>query len=162
MALTGKALQDKLFNDATRLFIFSDNCPTKENPYRFKMLLMIEALRSAKDEILVKNPKNKFLNDFIPSAINQFDDKGYLSNKQIEVVESVLSKNEFDVEAIKEAASREVEIAFVEFQQKYASVIEGLYLKKATADYEAYCNQCREMAARRKSRRTVGGYQYRA
>lgn len=122
---------------------------------------MIEALRNAKDEILVKNPKNKFLNDFIPSAINQFDDKGYLSNRQIEVVENVLSKNEFDVEAIKEAAAREVEIAFVEFQQKYASIIEGSYLKRATADYEAYCNQCREMAARRKSRRTVGGYQYR-
>jgi len=161
MALTGKALQDKLFNDATRLFIFSDNCPAKESPYRFKMLLMIEALRNAKDEILVKNPKNKFLNDFIPSAINQFDDKGYLSNRQMEVVESVLSKNEFDVEAIKEAAAREVEIAFVEFQQKYASIIEGSYLKRATADYEAYCNQCREMAARRKSRRTVGGYQHR-
>lgn len=161
MALTGKALQDKLFNDATRLFIFSNNCPAKENPYRFKMLLMIEALRDSKDEILVKNPKNKFLNDFIPSAINQFDDKGYLSNRQIEVVESILSKNEFDVEAIKEAAAREVEIAFVEFQQKYASIIEGSYLKRATADYEAYCNQCREMAARRKSRRTVGGYQYR-
>ena len=141
---------------------------------------MIEALRNAKDEILVKNPKNKFLNDFIPSAISQFDDKGYLSNRQIEVVENVLSKNEFDVEAIKEAAAREVEIAFVELQEKYASVIGGLYLKKATADYEAYCNQCREMAARRKSRhfsaliavsremaarrksrRTVGGYQYR-
>lgn len=122
---------------------------------------MIEALRNAKDEILVKNPKNKFLNDFIPSAINQFDDKGYLSNRQIEVVENVLSKNEFDVEAIKEAAAREVEIAFVELQEKYASVIGGLYLKKATADYEAYCNQCREMAARRKSRRTAGGYQYR-
>lgn len=122
---------------------------------------MIEALRSAKDEILVKNPKNKFLNDFIPSAISQFDDKGYLSNRQIEVVENVLSKNEFDVEAIKEAAAREVEIAFVELQEKYASVIGGLYLKKATADYEAYCNQCREMAARRKSRRAVGGYQYR-
>lgn len=161
MALTGKALQDKLFNDATRLFIFSNNCPTKENPYRFKMLLMIEALRTAKDEILVKNPKNKFLNDFIPSVLAQFDDRGYLSNKQIEVVESVLSKNEFDVEAIKEAAAREVEIAFAEFQQKYASVIEGSYLKKATADYEAYCNQCKEMAARRKSRRAVGGYQYR-
>lgn len=161
MALTGKALQDKLFNDATRLFIFSNNCPTKENPYRFKMLLMIEALRTAKDEILVKNPKNKFLNDFIPSVLAQFDDRGYLSNKQIEVVENVLSKNEFDVEAIKEAAAREVEIAFVEFQQKYASIIEGSYLKRATADYEAYCNQCREMAARRKSRRTVGGYQYR-
>lgn len=122
---------------------------------------MIEALRNAKDEILVKNPKNKFLNDFIPSAISQFDDKGYLSNRQIEVVENVLSKNEFDVEAIKEAAAREVEIAFVELQEKYASVIGGLYLKRATADYEAYCNQCREMAARRKSRRTVGGYQYR-
>lgn len=122
---------------------------------------MIEALRNAKDEILVKNPKNKFLNDFIPSVISQFDDKGYLSNRQIEVVENVLSKNEFDVEAIKEAAAREVEIAFVELQEKYASVIGGLYLKKATADYEAYCNQCREMAARRKSRRTVGGYQYR-
>lgn len=122
---------------------------------------MIEALRNAKDEILVKNPKNKFLNDFIPSAISQFDDKGYLSNRQMEVVENVLSKNEFDVEAIKEAAAREVEIAFVELQEKYASVIGGLYLKKATADYEAYCNQCREMAARRKSRRAVGGYQYR-
>ena len=122
---------------------------------------MIEALRNAKDEILVKNPKNKFLNDFIPSVISQFDDKGYLSNRQIEVVENVLSKNEFDVEAIKEAAAREVDIAFVELQEKYASVIGGLYLKKATADYEAYCNQCREMAARRKSRRTVGGYQYR-
>lgn len=122
---------------------------------------MIEALRNTKDEILVKNPKNKFLNDFIPSVISQFDDKGYLSNRQIEVVENVLSKNEFDVEAIKEAAAREVEIAFVELQEKYASVIGGLYLKKATADYEAYCNQCREMAARRKSRRTVGGYQYR-
>ena len=120
MALTGKALQDKLFNDATRLFIFSNNCPTKENPYRFKMLLMIEALRTAKDEILVKNPKNKFLNDFIPSVLAQFDDRGYLSNKQVEVVENVLSKNEFDVEAIKEAAAREVEIAFAEFQQKYA------------------------------------------
>ena len=133
MALTGKALQDKLFNDATRLFIFSNNCPTKENPYRFKMLLMIEALRTAKDEILTKNPKNKFLSDFIPSILTQFDDRGYLSNKQIEVVESILSKNEFDVEAIKDAAAREVEIAFVEFQQKYASVIEGSYLKKATA-----------------------------
>ena len=161
MALTGKALQDKLFNDATRLFIFSENCPTKENPYRFKMLLMIEALRSAKDEILVKNPKNKFLNNFIPSVLTQFDDIGYLSNKQTEIVENILSQNSFDVEAIKEAAAREVEIAFVELQQKYASVIEGSYLKRATADYEAYCNQCREMAARRKSRRAVGGYQYR-
>lgn len=161
MALTGEALQDKLFNDATRLFIFSDNCPAKENPYRFKTLLMIEALRTAKDEILEKNSKNKFLNDFIPSVINQFDNMGYLSNRQNETVENILSKNEFDVEAIKEAASREAAIAFVELQQKYASVIEGSFLRKATADYEAYCDHCRQMAARRKSRRAVGGYQYR-
>lgn len=161
MALTGKALQDKLFNDATRLFIFSASCPAKESPYRFNTVLMIEALRTAKDEILEKNPKNKFLNTFIPSVINHFDNVGYLSNKQIGVVEDILSKNEFDVEAIKEAAAREVEIAFVEFQQKYASIIEGSFLKKATENYEAYCNHCREMAARRKSRRAVGSHQYR-
>lgn len=32
---------------------------------------------------------------------------GYLSNRQVEVVEGVLEKNGFDVEAIREAAKRE-------------------------------------------------------
>ena len=76
MALTGKELQDKLIKDATRLFAFSEACPRDENPYRFKALLMVEALASAKEEILTKNPKNRFLNDFIPSIIEQYKDKG--------------------------------------------------------------------------------------
>lgn len=61
MALTGKELQDKLIKDATSLFAFSEACPRDENPYRFKALLMVEALASAKEEILTKNPKKQIL-----------------------------------------------------------------------------------------------------
>lgn len=44
MALTGQALQDKLLKDATRLFAFSSLCPREDSPYRFKALLIVEAL----------------------------------------------------------------------------------------------------------------------
>ena len=158
MALTGQELQDKLFKDATRLFAFSEACPREENPYRFKALLMVEALASAKDEILAKNPKNKFLNDFIPSIIEQYKDKGYLSNRQVEVVEGVLAKNGFNTEAILEAAHNETEDAFVELQKAHADV----YLPRARAEYEAYCEQCKAQAARRWHRRPAGSYQYKA
>lgn len=162
MALTGQELQDKLFKDATRLFAFSEACPREENPYRFKALLMVEALASAKDKILAKNPKNKFLNDFIPSIIEQYKDKGYLSNRQVEVVEGVLAKNCFNTEAILEAAHNETEDAFVELQKAHAKVINDVYLPRARAEYEAYCEQCRAQAARRWHRRPAGSYQYKA
>ena len=61
MALTGQELQDKLIKDATRLFAFSEACPRDENPYRFKALLMVEALASAKEEILAKKSKKQIL-----------------------------------------------------------------------------------------------------
>lgn len=160
MALTGQELQNKLLKDATRLFAFSEACPREENPYRFKALLMVEALASAKDEILANNSKNKFLNDFIPSIIEQYKDKGYLSNRQVEVVEGVLAKNGFNTEAILEAAHNETEDAFVELQKAHAKVINDVYLPRARAEYEAYCEQCRAQAARRWHRRPAGSYQY--
>lgn len=162
MALTGQELQDKLLKDATRLFAFSDACPREENPYRFKALLMVEALASAKDEILAKNQKNKFLNDFIPSIIEQYKDKGYLSNRQVDVVEGVLANNGFNTEAILEAAHNETEDAFVELQKAHAKVINDVYLPRARAEYEAYCEQCKAQAARRWHRRPVGSYQYKS
>lgn len=158
MALTGQELQDKLFKDATRLFAFSEACPREENPYRFKALLMVEALDSAKEEILAKNPKNKFLNDFIPSIIDQYKDKGYLSNRQVEVVEGVLAKNGFNTEAILEAARRETEDAFVELQKAHAAEINGVFLQKAKFEYDSYVAQCKAQAAARYHRR--GSYQY--
>ena len=160
MALTGQELQDKLIKDATRLFAFSEACPRDENPYRFKALLMVEALASAKEEIIAKNPKNRFLNDFIPSIIKQYKDKGYLSNRQVEVVEGVLEKNGFDVEAIREAAKRETEAAFIELQKAHAVEINGVFFQKAKFEYEAYCEQCKAQAARRWHRRPAGSYQY--
>ncbi len=162
MALTGQELQNKLIKDATRLFAFSEACPREENPYRFKALLMVEALASAKDEILAKNPKNKFLNDFIPSIIEQYKDKGYLSNRQVEVVEGVLAKNGFNTEAILEAARKETEDAFVELQKAHAEVINNVYVPLARAEYEAYCEQCRAQAARRYHRSPAGSYQYKS
>ena len=149
MALTGQELQNKLLKDATRLFAFSEACPREENPYRFKALLMVEALASKKDEILANNTKNKFLNDFIPSIIEQYKDKGYLSNRQVEVVEGVLAKNGFNTEAILEAARNETEDAFIELQKAHARVINDVYLPRARAEYEAYCEQCKAQAARR-------------
>ena len=160
MALTGQELQDKLIKDATRLFAFSEACPRDESPYRFKALLAVEALASAKEEILAKNPKNRFLNDFIPSIIEQYKDKGYLSNRQVEVVEGVLAKNDFDVEAIREAAKRETEAAFIELQKAHAVEINGVFLQKSKLEYEAYCDQCRAQAARRYHRCPAGSYQY--
>ena len=157
MALTGQALQDKLLKDATRMFAFSELCPRDENPYRFKALLMVEALDSAKADILAKNPKNKFLNSFVPSIIDQFKDKGYLSNRQVEIVENVLRDNNFDVEAILLAAQNETEAAFEELQKSHANEIQG-FIAKAKAEYDAYCESCRAQAARR-WHRPVGSYQ---
>lgn len=103
--------------------------------------------------------KNRFLNDFIPSIIEQYKDKGYLSNRQVEVVEGVLAKNGFDVEAIREAAKRETEDAFIELQKAHANEINGVFFQKAKFEYEAYCEQCKAQAARRWHRRPAGSYQ---
>ena len=148
MALTGQALQDKLLKDATRLFAFSSLCPREDNPYRFKALLMVEALNANASEILTKNPKNRFLNDFIPSISEQFKQKGYLSNRQVEIVENILIEAGLDVEAILAAAKVETDDAFIELQKKYPSEIEN-FKAKAEREYNAYCEQMRAQAARR-------------
>ncbi len=153
MALTGQALQDKLIKDATRLFAFSASCPKEDNPYRFKALFVVEALNANAPEILAKNPKNRFLNDFVPSIAEQFKQKGYLSNRQVEIVENILREAGLDVEAILSAAKVETEAAFVELQTKYADVINGVYKARAEAEYNAYCEQMRAQAARRYHRR---------
>lgn len=154
MALTGQALQDKLLKDATRLFAFSSLCPREDNPYRFKALLMVEALNGAAAEILAKNPKNKFLNSFIPSIAEQFKKQGYLSNRQVEVIEGILRDNGFDVEAILAAAKAETDDAFIELQKKYPNEI-GNFKVQAEREYNAYCEQMRAQAARHYHR---GGY----
>ena len=139
MALTGQELENKLLKYATRLFAFSENCPKSSNPYRFKALLLISALDDAAPQILATS-KSHFIQEFVPSISQQYRDKGYLSNRQLEIVENVLRDNNYDVDAILEAAKRETDDALTELQKAFPDEIKE-YLPLAAKQYKDYCAQ---------------------
>lgn len=49
---------------------------------------------------------------------------------------------------------------FIELQKAHADEINSAFFQKAKFEYEAYCDQCKALAARRYHRRTTGSYQY--
>lgn len=142
MALKGIELEAKLVKDAARLYVFSGNLPQDENPYRFKAQYLVGALNDNAAVIIANQKRSKFAADFIPSVVEQFNTKGFLSNKQLEIVENLLANNGFAsvVEALLAQAKAEADSALETIILAHALEVQE-FLPQARANYDAYRRQ---------------------
>ena len=148
MALTGKELEAKLFKDATFIFIrnYGKELPKELNYWGVQTSIYINELKAHSQEILDKHKRSSFAKKFIPSIIEQFDQKGYISNVQAGYVRGYIEEIADDI-ALIDSAIRDLKAQiFTEIQNNYKDQIMK-YLNEAAQQYEMYRQQCRQNAA---------------
>ena len=148
MALTGKELEAKLFKDATFIFIrnHGKELPKELNYWGVQASIYINELKAHSQEILGKHKRSSFAKKFIPSIIEQFDQKGYISNVQAGCVRGYIQEIADDI-ALIDSAIRDLKAQiFTEIQNNYKDQIMK-YIDEATQQYEIYRQQCRQNAA---------------
>lgn len=148
MALTGKELEAKLFKDATFIFIrnYGKELPKELNYWGVQTSIYINELKAHSQEILDKHKRSSFAKKFIPSIIEQFDQKGYISNVQAGYVRRYIEEIADDI-ALIDSAIRDLKAQiFTEIQNNYKDQILK-YLDEAAQQYEMYRQQCRQNAA---------------
>lgn len=148
MALTGKELEAKLFKDATFIFIrnYGKELPKELNYWGVQTSIYINELKAHSQEILDKHKRSSFAKKFIPSIIEQFDQKGYISNVQAGYVRGYIEEIADDI-ALIDSAIRDLKAQiFTEIQNNYKDQILK-YLDEAAQQYEMYRQQCRQNAA---------------
>ena len=147
MALTGKEREAKLFNDATFIFIRNNGneLPKELNYWGVKTSVYMNELKAHSQEILDKHKRSSFAKKFIPSIIEQFDQKGYISNVQAGYVRGYIEEIADDI-ALIDSAIRDLKAQiFTEIQNNYKDQIMK-YVDEATTQYQAYCSKCRQNA----------------
>ena len=148
MALTGKEREAKLFNDATFIFIRNDGnkLPKELNYWGVQTSVYMNELKVHSQEILDKHKRSSFAKKFIPSIIEQFDQKGYISNVQAGYVRGYIEEIADDI-ALIDSAIRDLKAQILtEIQNNYKDQIMK-YIDEATQQYEMYRQQCRQNAA---------------
>ena len=148
MALTGKEREAKLFNDATFIFIRNNGneLPKELNYWGVKTSVYMNELKAHSQEILDKHKRSSFAKKFIPSIIEQFDQKGYISNVQAGYVRGYIEEIADDI-ALIDSAIRDLKAQILtEIQNNYKDQIMK-YIDEATQQYEMYRQQCRQNAA---------------
>lgn len=148
MALTGKEREAKLFNDATFIFIRNNGneLPKELNYWGVKTSVYMNELKAHSQEILDKHKRSSFAKKFIPSIIEQFDQKGYISNVQAGYVRGYIEEIADDIAQI-DSIIRDLKAQILtEIQNNYKDQIMK-YIDEATTQYQAYCSRCRQNAA---------------
>lgn len=148
MALTGKELEAKLLKDATFIFIknHGKELPKELNYWGVQTSIYINELKAHSQEILDKHKRSSFAKNFIPSIIEQFDQKGYISNVQAGYVRGYIEEIADDI-ALIDSAIRDLKAQiFTEIQNNYKDQIMK-YIDEATTQYQAYRSRCRQNAA---------------
>ena len=148
MALTEKEREAKLFKDATFIFIrnHGKELPKELNYWGVQTSIYINELKAHSQEILDKHKRSSFAKKFIPSIIEQFDQKGYISNVQAGYVRGYIEEIADDIALIDSAIRDLKSQIFTEIQNNYKDQIMK-YIDEATTQYQAYCSRCRQNAA---------------
>ena len=148
MALTGKELEAKLLKDATFIFIknHGNELPEELNYWGIQNNVYMNELKAHVQEVLDKHKRSSFAKNFIPSVIEQFDQKGYISAKQAGYVRNYVEEIADDIMIIDSAIRDAKAQVFIEIQNHYIDQI-SKYLDEAAQQYEAYREQCRQNAA---------------
>ena len=137
MALTEKEREAKLFNDATFIFIrnYGKELPKELNYWGVQTSIYINELKAHSQEILDKHKRSSFAKKFIPSIIEQFDQKGYISNVQAGYVRGYIEEIADDI-ALIDSAIRDLQAQiFTDIQNNYKAQIMK-YIDEATQQYE--------------------------
>lgn len=148
MALTGKEREAKLFRDATFIFIRNrgKELPEELNYWGIQNTVYMNELKAHSQEILDKHKRSSFAKKFIPSIIEQFDQKGYISAVQANYVRGYIEEIAEDITQI-DSIIRDLKAQiFTEIQNNYKDQIIK-YIDEATTQYQAYCSRCRQNAA---------------
>lgn len=103
-------------------------------------------LKAHVQEVLDKHKRSSFAKNFIPSVIEQFDQKGFISGKQAEYVRNYVTEIADDIMLIDSAIRDAKAQIFIEIQNQYIDQI-SKYLDEAAQQYEMYRQQCRQNAA---------------
>lgn len=148
MALTGKELEAKLLKDATFIFIknHGNELPEELNYWGIQNTVYMNELKAHVQEVLDKHKRSSFAKNFIPSVIEQFDQKGFISGKQAEYVRNYVTEIADDIMLIDSAIRDAKAQIFIEIQNQYIDQI-SKYLDEAAQQYEMYRQQCRQNAA---------------
>lgn len=148
MALTGKELEAKLLKDATFIFIknHGKELPEELNYWGIQNTVYMNELKAHVQEVLDKHKRSSFAKNFIPSVIEQFDQKGFISGKQAEYVRNYVTEIADDIMLIDSAIRDAKAQIFIEIQNQYIDQI-SKYLDEAAQQYEMYRQQCRQNAA---------------
>lgn len=147
MALSEKELDAKLWKDATFIFIknHGKELPKELNYWGVRNTVYVNKLKDHAEEILNKHKRSSFAKNFIPSTIEQFDRKGYISNRQIECIRNYIEEVD-DVKVIDSTIHNIQALIFTKIQNNYSIQI-SKYLEEATQQYEEYRARCRQNAA---------------
>lgn len=148
MALTGKERETKLLKDATFIFIknHGKELPEELNYWGIQNTVYMNELKAHSQEILDKHKRSSFAKKFIPSIIEQFDQKGYISKVQSGYVRGYIEEIADDIAQI-DSIIRDLKAQiFTEIQNNYKDQIMK-YIDEATQQYEMYRQQCRQNAA---------------
>lgn len=148
MALTGKELEAKLLKNATFIFIknHGKELPKELNYWGVQTSIYINELKAHSQEILDKHKRSSFAKNFIPSIIEQFDQKGYISKVQAGYVRGYIQEIAEDITLIDSAIRDLKSQIFTEIQNNYKDQIMK-YIDEAIQQYEMYRQQCRQNAA---------------
>lgn len=103
-------------------------------------------LKAHVQEVLDKHKRSSFAKNFIPSVIEQFDQKGFISGKQAEYVRNYVTEIADDIMLIDSAIRDAKAQIFIEIQNQYIDQI-SKYLDEAAQQYEMYRQQCHQNAA---------------
>ena len=147
MAMIGKELEAKLFKDATYLFIKAagDKLPNDLNVWNIKSRKYMVPFKEVSEKVLGNHKRSSFAKRFIPSIIEQYDQKGWVSNKQLGYVIGYLSEV-MDVAPIDVAIKEEQAKVMAQLQSEFKADIEN-YIPEAKAQYDAYCAECKAQYA---------------
>lgn len=88
-----KKLNDRIEKEAVRIYIFSEECPSCNNPYKEKAVTYAKIVRAAKID------ENDKCDNITKDITNSVLLNGYGSNKQISVLRNFIEKN-YDMEQI--------------------------------------------------------------
>lgn len=147
MALSEKELEAKLWKDATFIFIKNrgKELPKELDYWGIRSTIYVNKLKDCAQEILNKHKRSSFAKNFIPSIIEQFDQKGYISNRQTECIRNYIEEV-VDVKVIDSTIHNIQALIFTKIQNNYSIQI-SKYLEEAAQQYEEYRAKCRQNAA---------------
>lgn len=148
MAMNEEQKREHLLKNAAFLCLkekFNYDVPDEYNYYRVRPKYMMAEMARIADAVIAAKPRSTFAKKFIPSVIEQFNTKGYVSNKQLSYVAEFIEEFGNSAE-IHEKIAAEQKATLAKFEQYYAKEI-AEYFPRAEYEYEQYCKQCKAQAA---------------